>query len=148
MNTLSMRGGLLPRTYHNHYVGYENIANAILNSEKSSATSFPPFNIERITNKDETIEFVITMAVAGFLREDLNVTINQKELSIVGKSSNQNNDEKDFIHHGIGNRDFSKTWSLADNIEVTSVTLANGILSVSLKHELPESEKPKQIEIK
>ena len=114
------------------------------NSFAGSSTAYPPYNIEQI---DEG-KWVISMAIAGFGEEDIKVSQKERNLTVKGKiESKTNEDEDHFVHHGIANRSFDRTFRLGPHVLVRNATLKNGMLTIDLEQELPEEEKPKEIPI-
>ena len=110
-----------------------------------SATSYPPYNIEK-TGEDS---YRITMAVAGFGEGDLDVTVKENALSVVGKKDapESENEAAAYLHRGIANRSFERRFDLADHIKVVAARLENGLLSIDLVREVPEAMKPRSIKI-
>jgi len=104
--------------------------------------SYPPYNIEKIS---ET-EYVITIAVAGFEQGDLSVTVDNGVLNVSGHK--EETDKQTWLHKGIATRDFQRSWNLAEFVEVVSAECKNGMLEIRLVQEVPETAKPKEIEIK
>src|SRR5262252_8861583 len=105
---------------------------------------YPPYNIEK-TGDDA---YRLTMAVAGFSPDELDVTVQENSLRVSGKS--QKEEEKKnggYLHRGIAQRAFERRFSLADHMKVTSANLENGMLHVDLVHEVPEAAKPLTIKI-
>jgi len=126
-------------------VGFDRIEN-LMSSAMSRAdqnSSYPPYNIETIG--DST--YRISMAVAGFGEEDLDVTQKENSLTISGKT-HKGEDDVNYLHQGIANRAFERRFDLADYVKVTNANLANGMLTIDLERELPEALKPRKIEIK
>lgn len=114
------------------------------NSFAGSSTAYPPYNIEQI---DEG-KWVISMAIAGFGEEDIKVSQKERNLTVKGKIESKTNEDKDhFVHHGIANRSFDRTFRLGPHVLVRNATLKNGMLAIDLEQELPEEEKPKEIPI-
>jgi len=107
-----------------------------------NATNYPPYNIIKET---ETI-WKIEVAVAGFEESELDVEIVSNELIVTG-AKEKAIDPVNYLHQGIGGRDFERTFALAENVEVKGASVKNGILTVTLEHTLPESAKPKKIAI-
>jgi molecular chaperone IbpA len=111
----------------------------------SGSLGYPPYNIEK-TGEDA---YRLTMAVAGFARDELNVTVEVNTLLVSGKS--QKDEEKKnghgYLHRGIARRAFERRFSLADHMKVTGARLDNGMLHVELVHEVPEAAKPRTIAI-
>ncbi len=111
-----------------------------------SASGYPPYNIETWDDKGET-HYRVTLAVAGFGEDELNVEAREDVLVIAG----QKKAEKEgvhFLHRGIAGRDFVRKFHLADHVIVKSANLDHGVLSVDLVREVPEEKKPRSIEIK
>jgi len=102
--------------------------------------NFPPYNIRQI---DED-HFVIELAVAGFGEDDLEVIYQDGTVTIKGE---REEDDTEYIHKGIATRKFTREFVLGSYLEITSANIDNGVLSVSLERNLPESMKPRQIEI-
>jgi HSP20 family molecular chaperone IbpA len=127
-------------------LGFDDIERALDRVAKGPGTGYPPYNIERLARTDGRPETLrITLAVAGFSREELDVSVEDKELTIRGRQ----NDEEDrtYLHRGIAARQFVKTFVLADGIEVVGADLADGLLSIDLAR--PEGERvARQIAIK
>ena len=107
-----------------------------------SQPSYPPYNIELL---DED-SYRITMAVAGFEESELNIQTENNVLTITGKKANQKEDRQ-YLHHGIAERNFEHRFQLADHVKVTGADLTNGILNIELVREIPEAMKPRKISI-
>lgn len=124
-------------------VGFDRLFNEIERSfAHSQNTNYPPYNVAEI-NADE---WLISVAVAGFGMEDLDITLDKNVLTIEGTTPRGGEDVK-YLHKGIGNRNFRRQFTLADHIEVTDATLDLGILSIHLKRNVPEELQPKKIAI-
>lgn len=106
-------------------------------------TKYPPYNIERLEDHNWTI----TVAVAGFSPDDIEVTVNNNVLTVNG-SREQDTTERDYVYKGIANRDFELNWRLGEYVEVDTATCENGLLTVNLVKKVPEELKPRRIEIK
>ena len=114
------------------------------NSFAGSSTAYPPYNIEQIDDG----KWVISMAIAGFGEEDIKVSQKERNLTVKGKiESKTDENEEHFVHHGIANRSFDRTFRLGPHVLVRNATLKNGMLAIELEQELPEEEKPKEIPI-
>ena len=107
-----------------------------------SQPSYPPYNIERLADN----EYRITMAVAGFDRSELDVEIENETLKIVGRKGDDET-RRNYLHRGIGARDFEHRFQLAEHLRVVSAGLDKGLLSIDLLREVPEALKPRKIEI-
>ncbi|AWC20767.1 Hsp20 family protein [Aminobacter sp. P9b] len=103
-----------------------------------SGDSYPPYNIERIRDADERGERLrITLAVAGFAENDLEVTVEENQLIVRGRQGDEK--EREFLHRGIASRQFQRCFVLADGMRVIAADLKNGLLSVDLDR--PEAER-------
>lgn len=107
-----------------------------------STPSYPPYNIEKTGEN----AYRITMAVAGFGEDDLTITAQESSLIISGKV-NKAEDERTYLHRGIAGRAFERRFELAEHIQVSGASLANGLLHVDLVREIPEAMKPRTIQI-
>jgi len=110
---------------------------------EDSALSYPPYNIEKVSED----AYRIVMAVAGFGEGDLDITAKENSLVISGKKDKPEAEEVSYLHRGIANRAFERRFDLADHIKVTGAKLENGLLSVELVREIPEAKKPRTIAI-
>lgn len=108
-----------------------------------SAVSYPPYNIEKLSEDD----YRITMAVAGFSEADLEIRTQDHTLVIAGKAR-QEDGTVQYLHRGIAGRSFERRFELADFIRVEGAALVDGLLHVELKREVPEAMKPRTIAIK
>lgn len=121
-------------------LGFEQFEQAIDRASKS-ADSYPPYNVEKISEH----QLRITLAVAGFSMDDLSVQLEQNQLVVKGKM--QADENRIFLHRGIGGRQFRKAFILADGIEVVGASMDNGLLHIDLEQPLHETE-VKTIKIK
>ena len=118
-------------------LGFEEIERMIDRAGKGAGDGYPPYNIERIARSDDGVELLrITLAVAGFTREQLDLTLEDKQLTVRGKQQDDNS--REYLYRGIAARQFSRTFVLADGIEVRSADLANGLLAIDLHRLEPE----------
>ncbi len=108
-------------------LGFERLEQLLERTAKSGVDGYPPYNIEQ---SDED-RLRITLAVAGFSREELNVTVEDRQLMIRGKQSE--NGDRNFLHRGIAARQFQRAFVLAEGIEVIGASLENGLLSIDLE---------------
>lgn len=124
-------------------IGYDHFAslldNALTSDTKNS--SYPPYNIEIV----EDNRYAISLAVAGFSEEELDIQVEKGVLTIRGEKNTK--DDSEYLYHGISNRTFERKFNLADYVEVTNAGLTNGLLSIDLVKEIPEAMKPKSIAI-
>jgi len=126
-------------------VGFDRMMNMLDAASRvdESAFSYPPYNIEKLGDDD----YRIVMAVAGFAEDDIEVTVKEGTLVIVGKKDKAEDKEAKFLHRGIATRGFERRFDLADHIQVTGARLENGLLSIDLVREVPEAMKPRSIKI-
>jgi HSP20 family molecular chaperone IbpA len=118
-------------------LGFEEIERMIERAGKSAGSGYGPYYIVRIAGQGAGPEALwISLAVAGFTRADLDVTLEDKQLIVRGKA--QDDKDRDYLYRGIAARQFSKTFLLADGIEVQAADLQNGLLSIDLVRHEPE----------
>jgi molecular chaperone IbpA len=108
----------------------------------NAALAYPPYNIEK-TCEDA---YRLTMAVAGFSMDEIDVTVHENSLLVTGKAKKEDENGR-YLHRGIARRTFERRFSLADHIKVVGASLVNGMLHVDLVHEVPEEAKPRKIAI-
>jgi HSP20 family molecular chaperone IbpA len=122
-------------------LGFEEIENLIQRvGQKTSGDGYPPYNIERLAGSDDAPERLrITLAVAGFTEDDLEVTVEDRKLVIRGRQAEDAEEEgREYIYRGIAARQFQRSFVLADGIEVRAADLKNGMLAVDLVRLVPE----------
>ena len=125
-------------------VGFDRLAALMEAASKAEAsTGYPPYNIE--ATGDDT--YRIEVAVAGFRPDELSVDVKESVLTVTGRKAANTDDAKRYLHRGLAERSFERRFQLADHVVVLDADLADGLLSVTLKRELPESMKPRRIEI-
>jgi molecular chaperone IbpA len=124
-------------------IGFDRLARMLDDMSAFDAPAFPPYNIERLGED----EYRITMAVAGFRQDDLNIELKQNTLTISGKKADRPESAGEVLHQGIALRAFERRFQLADFVEVRGADLENGLLHVTLKREIPEAMKPRTIAI-
>ncbi|MGB3720263.1 MAG: Hsp20 family protein [Hyphomicrobiaceae bacterium] len=118
-------------------LGFEEIERLIDRLGKGGSDGYPPYNIERISKEGERGEILrITLAVAGFTRDQLEITVEDNQLTIRGKQ--QDDKGREYLYRGIAARQFQRTFVLADGIEIRSAELNNGLLSIDLVRHEPE----------
>lgn len=129
--------------YRRSTVGFDRLFD-FLESSRTEQDNYPPFDIEKLSDD----QYRITLAVAGFKREDIDITALQNMLVITGRRTNEDrNKDGNFLHIGIATRAFERRFELADFVRVTSADLADGLLSIELVREVPEAMKPRKIDI-
>ena len=125
-------------------VGFDRLFSMLDNlSTNDSTTSYPPYNIEKIDDN----AYRIIMAVAGFKDADLSIEARANLLTVQGEARSITNDDSQVLHQGIAARAFERRFHLADHVEVVDAKLADGLLTITLKREIPEALKPKMIPI-
>jgi molecular chaperone IbpA len=123
------------------FIGWDSFLREIEGLPKNT-TNYPPYDLIKFS--DEL--FMIELALAGFSKDDIEVL--QDGNTLIIKGNIEKDGQETYIHKGIATRSFSRTFSLAEHIEVSHITWLNGILSVSLVRNVPESKKPKTFKIK
>ncbi len=124
-------------------VGFDRLAHTLEQAAKADAGGgYPPYNIETTGEN----AFRVEIAVAGFKPDELEIETRQNVLIVSGRKT-ANDEGKRYLHRGLAARNFERRFQLADYVQVTEAQLADGLLSISLKRELPESLKPRRIEI-
>ena len=108
----------------------------------ANSNAYPPYNIEAVGDD----AYRISIAVAGFSEDDLNITVKENSLTVAGRIKGQ--DEGEYLHRGIAGRAFERGFDLADHVKIVGANLVNGMLYVDLEREVPEALKPRTISIK
>ena len=122
---------------HPFLVGFDGIEQVLERLAKSSGDGYPPYNIERVPRTEQAPERLrITLAVAGFSRDQLEVTLEENQLLVRGRQTEDK--ARDYVHRGIAARQFQRTFLLADGMEVRGADLADGLLSIDLVRPEPE----------
>ena len=125
-------------------VGFDRMAgwlDASMSGDENSG--YPPYNIER--HSDE--HYRIIMALAGFTLKDLKIVLHEGILTVQGSNKSEKKDDVTYLHRGIAARSFKRRFQIADSIKIMDAHLADGLLFINLKREIPESMKPKEIKI-
>jgi len=134
--------------FHNinrYAIGFDHLMDHLvsLHSNNNLTTNeYPPYDIIREGESNYKIE----LAVAGFKKDELSIQLKDNTLTIKGES-NSKNSNGDYLHKNIARRSFSKNFTLAENIEVGDAEFEDGVLGVSLTHNIPEEQRPKEISI-
>ncbi len=124
-------------------IGFERLANLLSNANRvEKGQSFPPYNIE-VTGEDD---YRITMAIAGFSIDDIDITSEQNKLTVVGNIGAKDA-SREFLYQGIAERSFERRFQLADHVRVSGASIENGLLHIDLHREIPDAMKPQKIEI-
>lgn len=118
---------------HPFLLGFEQLDRLVERTVKTGNDGYPPYNIEQSSAES----YRITLAVAGFAEADLNITLEDRQLSIRGRQVDES-DGRVFLHRGIAARQFQRTFVLAEGVEVSSASMENGLLFVDLKQAAPD----------
>jgi molecular chaperone IbpA len=140
MNTLT-KFDLTP--FHRATVGFDRLFNTLDRQFANSvSTSYPPYNIIQENENSYKIE----IAVAGFREDEIDITVKDYTLTVVGEQKRTEEDVT-YLHKGISARSFTRSFTLGDHVEVKSATVQNGLLVIDLERVVPEEDKPKKIPI-
>jgi len=123
-------------------IGFDRLARNLEAAHRSESNGYPPYNIE-VCSEDQ---YRITMAVAGFSDEQLDIEVKENVLRVIGVKKEEQ--PREYLHRGIANRGFERTFQLADYVRVAGAELKDGMLNIELVREIPERMKPRRIEIK
>lgn len=124
-------------------VGFDRLFNELFDGlSKADTTGYPPYNIEVI---DEN-EYRITIAVAGFREDELDIEVTDRALRVTGSRKAEDTERK-FLHQGIAGRSFERRFHLAQHLRVLGANIENGLLNIELEREIPEAMKPRKIAI-
>lgn len=140
-NTLTLRSLDIP-SIHKFAVGFDNMFDELLRTSQAN-TNYPPYNI--VKHGDDN--FAIELAVAGFKDGEINIEVERNQLTVKGEQAVDLDNQVEYLHRGISARSFTRTWTLADHVEVAGAKSENGILTISLERKVPEEQKPKSIAI-
>jgi molecular chaperone IbpA len=127
-------------------IGFDRLFDLLEASARQQASeNYPPFNLERLAED----KYRITLAVAGFKSEEIDITAQQNLLLVAGKKAGEAEGQgSNFLHLGIANRSFERRFELADFVRVDAANLADGLLTIDLVREVPEAMKPKKITVR
>ena len=121
-------------------IGFDRYFEDLERMSNISQTKYPPYNVV----KEDDEHFSVELAVAGFSKKDVSITKEKNVLVIEGKVEDES---KDFVHKGLASRAFKRSFTLADDVEISGASLKDGILVVSLERVIPEEDKPVSIKI-
>lgn len=124
-------------------IGFDRLADALESARHVDSNGYPPYNIE-LTGEDE---YRITMAVAGFSSDELDIEVKEGKLRVSGKKP-ADDSERNYLYRGIANRSFERVYQLADHVRVEGAEVQDGLLHIDLVREIPEAMKPRRIEIR
>ena len=122
-------------------IGFDRLANLIESAASNGNAGYPPYNIEQLGDSD----YRISMAVAGFTQEELELSFQENLLTV--KGNKQADIGRNYLYQGIAERGFERRFQLADYVRVKGADLKNGLLHIELVREVPEAMKPRKIEI-
>jgi molecular chaperone IbpA len=125
-------------------VGFDRMMNLLEANARSGDEGYPPYNIEKVDEND----YRITMAVAGFGEDDLEIEAKDTTVTVSGEIAKDAEEGKTYLHRGIAGRGFKRTFQLADHVRVSGAALENGLLHIDLVREIPEALKPRTINIR
>jgi molecular chaperone IbpA len=123
-------------------VGFDRIFNDRFFENRTS--NYPPYNIVKYNDR----EYGIEVAVAGFMKEEISVSVDQDQLTITGKNMVTETEQKEYLHRGLAARDFEQTFTLAEFMNVVDAEVKDGMLKIRIERIIPEALKPRTIEIK
>jgi len=125
-------------------IGFDRLADMLSTASRVDSSGYPPYNIESLGED----HYRITMAVAGFAEDELDIVSERNTLTVSGnKQDSAQSEDSELLYRGIATRSFERRFQLADHVEVEGARLENGLLHIELKRELPEQMKARKIEI-
>jgi molecular chaperone IbpA len=145
-NQLTLRSLDIP-SIHKFGIGFDGIFDELMRvNAQQSNINYPPYNIV----KHDDDHFAIELAIAGFREGDIKITVEKNILTIKGEQRQDLDElttEVEYLHRGISSRDFTRTFTLAEHVEVAGAKAENGILKIELERQVPEEQKPKTVAI-
>jgi molecular chaperone IbpA len=132
------------KDFDKFFVGFDDTYNRLAKIHDDitqNIPNYPPYNIKKVDDN----KYVIELAVAGFAKQDIEITIEDNKLIVKGNAAD---DTDNFVFKGIANRAFTRTFALDDQIEIKDAALFNGMLKIALDRIIPEHKKPRKIEVK
>ena len=129
--------------YRRSTVGFDRLFDYLENAARSEQDNYPPFDIEKLADD----QYRITLAVAGFKQNEIDITARQNLLVITGRKGDSRNRDGNYLHVGIATRAFERRFELADFVRPVNAELRDGLLSIELVREIPEAMKPRKIDI-
>lgn len=133
------------KDFDKYFVGFEDQFNKIAKLHDDFAKNvpnYPPYNIKKMDDN----KYVIEIAVAGFAKSEIEITVDDDKLTVKG-SAKDNADSGSYLFKGIGLRDFTRTFALNDQVEIKGAAMLNGLLKIALERIVPEHKKPKKVDI-
>lgn len=127
------------------FIGFDHLAGLIDKASRADKqSSYPPYNVELLAED----QYRVTMAIAGFAEDELEIESKQNTLIVTGiKTGSNNKGEQKFLHQGIAERNFERKFQLGDHVKVTGASMEHGLLHIDLEREIPEALKPRKIAI-
>ena len=139
-----MRGHFDFTPYRRSTVGFDRLFDFLESDGRSEqADNYPPYDIEKLSDDS----YRITLAVAGFSSNDIDITARQNMLIVTGRKAENRNKDGNYLHMGIATRAFERRFELADFVRVERADMKDGLLSIELLREIPEAMKPRKIDI-
>jgi molecular chaperone IbpA len=125
-------------------IGFDRIFDDIDRRFAAQVTSnYPPYNIAKVGDN----RYQIDIAVTGFMKEEVVVTVEANELTVRGERKRDDDAAVEYLHRGLALRDFERTFTLAEHMKVLSAAISNGILHIEIEREIPEALKPRVIDV-
>ena len=128
-------------TIHRNSIGLEDWMRRLDNAFEAGDVNYPPYNLVKETDTRYRLE----LAIAGFSKDDVEVTTESNKLTVEGKQKDV--DTSEYVYRGLASRDFTRTWTLSDDVEVNEVDFTNGLLTVRLNKIVPDHQKRKVYKI-
>ena len=138
-----MRSSFDLSPYRRSTIGFDRLFEFLENAGREQADNYPPYDIEKLSDD----RYRITLAVAGFGENDIDITARQNMLVITGRKAENRNRDGNFVHVGIATRAFERRFELADFVRVEDATMGDGLLSIELVREIPEAMRPRKVSI-
>ena len=133
--------------FDKYFVGADKLIENFAKAQQMFANSipgYPPYNIVKVDDN----KYIIEMAVAGFGKQNLDIEIQDKVLTIKGNVTTSDENPASYVYKGIADRAFTRKFTLADTVEIKDAELINGMLKVWLENMIPEEKKPRKVDIK
>lgn len=147
MTTFEFRHNFFPKEFDRFFVGIDPLMKKLNDAAefttKTMTSNYPPYNIKKL----DEVNYVIEMAVAGFDEKDIDVEFANDKLTIKGKVQEKDENDKQYLYHGLARRSFERVFTLADNVEIRNASLVNGILKINLEAVVPEHKKSRKISL-
>jgi molecular chaperone IbpA len=129
--------------YRRSTIGFDRLFEFLESANREQADNYPPYDIEKLSDD----RYRITLAVAGFSPNDIDITARQNLLTVTGRKAETRNRDGNFVHMGIATRAFERRFELADFVRVEAADMKDGLLSIEMVREIPDAMKPRKIAI-